>query len=357
MNDRQANTRLLDTIAHRPVDRAPIWIMRQAGRYLPEYRHVREKAGDFLTLCKTPELACEVTLQPIDRYPLDAAIIFSDILTIPDAMGLGLDFAENQGPFFKRPVRDEKQAAALQLPSSEDLNYVMEAIRLVCQELDGRIPLIGFTGSPWTLASYMVEGKGAHNFSLVKKMMLEHSDIFKDMLELLATAGGLYLAAQVKAGCQCVMVFDSWGGVLSSEHYLEYSLAPMKKLITVFKEQGCADVPIILFTKGGGLWLEAIADTKCQVIGLDWTVSLSEAKRRVGKQVALQGNLDPAILLASKQTVITETRKVLDDFDGKSGHIFNLGHGIYPSTDPDNLQVLIETVHNYCDQRGESRPE
>ncbi|MBC6414578.1 MAG: uroporphyrinogen decarboxylase [Chromatiales bacterium] len=357
MGNKQPNTRLLDAIAHRPVDRTPVWIMRQAGRYLPEYRRVRKKAGDFLTLCKTPELACEVTLQPVERYSLDAAIIFSDILTIPDAMGLGLDFAENQGPFFNHPIRSEKQAAALNLPDGETLDYVAEAVRLVCRALDGRIPLIGFTGSPWTLATYMVEGKGAHNFSLVKKMMLDYPDIFKSMLELLATAGGLYLASQAKAGCRCVMVFDSWGGVLTSEHYLQYSLTPMKKLITVFKDQGYSDVPIILFTKGGGLWLEAIAKTGCQAIGLDWTVNIGEAKHRVGKHVALQGNLDPAILLASKQAVITETRRVLRAFGGDSGHIFNLGHGIYPSTNPDHLQVLIETVQNYSSGHNENTAE
>ncbi|MXX98860.1 MAG: uroporphyrinogen decarboxylase [Gammaproteobacteria bacterium] len=341
------NTRLLDAIDHRSVDRPPVWIMRQAGRYLPEYRRLRKKAGDFLTLCKTPGLACDVTLQPVERYPLDAAIIFSDILTIPDAMGLGLDFEENRGPFFKRPIRDEKQVAALRLPDEEDLNYVMEAIHLVCQRLDGRIPLIGFTGSPWTMATYMVEGRGTHNFSLVKKMMLDRPDMFKDMLDLLATAGGFYLAAQVKAGCRCVMIFDSWGGVLTSEHYLEYSLAPMQKLMTVFNEQGGCDTPIILFTKGGGMWLEAMARTGCAALGLDWTINIGEAKRRVGQQVALQGNLDPCILLASAQTVKREVRKVLDSFGGGVGHIFNLGHGIYPSTDPENLHVLIETVHNY----------
>ena len=342
-----ANTRLLDAIARRSIDRPPVWIMRQAGRYLPEYRRLRKKAGDFLTLCKTPGLACDVTLQPVERYPLDAAIIFSDILTIPDAMGLGLDFEENRGPFFKRPIRDEKQVAALRLPDEEDLNYVMEAIHLVCQRLDGRIPLIGFTGSPWTMATYMVEGRGTHNFSLVKKMMLDRPDMFKHMLDLLATAGGFYLASQVKAGCRCVMVFDSWGGVLTSEHYLEYSLAPMQKLMTVFNEQGGSDTPIILFTKGGGMWLEAMARTGCEVLGLDWTINIGEAKRRVGQQVALQGNLDPCILLASAQTVKREVRKVLDSFGGGVGHIFNLGHGIYPSTDPENLHVLLETVHNY----------
>ena len=354
MTKELVNTRLLDAICHRAVDRTPIWIMRQAGRYLPEYRRVREKAGDFLTLCKTPELACEVTLQPVERYPLDAAIIFSDILTIPDAMGLGLDFEENRGPFFKHPIRNEKQVAELRAPKDEDLNYVMEAIHLVCQALGGRIPLIGFTGSPWTLATYMVEGRGSHNFSLVKKMMLDHSSLFKGMLDLLATAGASYLASQVKAGCQCVMIFDSWGGVLAHDHYLEYSLAPMQKLMTVFKDQGCADVPVILFTKGGSIWLEKMAETGCEVIGLDWMVNLGEAKRRVGKQVALQGNLDPSILLASEQVVRAEVRKVLDAFGDGPGHIFNLGHGIYPSTKPENLQVLIETVHDYFSEHNTS---
>lgn len=347
MTREPVNTRLLDAIAHRDVDRTPVWIMRQAGRYLPEYRRVRVKAGEFLTLCKTPELACEVTLQPVERYPLDAAIIFSDILTIPDAMGLGLDFEDGQGPFFKHPIRSEKQLAELRLPDNEDLNYVMEAIRLVCRALGGRIPLIGFTGSPWTLATYMIEGKGSHNFSLVKKMMLEHSGLFEGMLDLLATAGASYLASQAKAGCQCVMIFDSWGGVLAHEHYLKYSLAPMQKLMTVFREQGCADVPVILFTKGGGVWLEAIAETGCEVIGLDWTINIGDARRRVGEQVALQGNLDPSILLTSEQVVRNEVRKVLDAYGKGSGHIFNLGHGIYPSTKPENLQALIETVHDY----------
>ena len=347
MTKAHANTRFLDTIARRAVDRTPVWIMRQAGRYLPEYRRVREKAGHFLNLCKTPELACEVTLQPVERYPLDAAIIFSDILTIPDAMGLGLDFEEGRGPFFKHPIRNEKQADKLRIPDDEDLHYVMEAISMVCRELDGRIPLIGFTGSPWTLATYMIEGRGTQSFALVKKMMLDYTASFKRMLDLLATAAASYLAAQAKAGCQCVMIFDSWGGVLAHRHYLEYSLAPMQKLITAFKNQGCSDVPVILFTKGGGLWLEKMAETGCNVIGLDWMVNIGEAKRRVGRQVALQGNLDPSILLASEQAVRNEVLKVLDDFGEGSGHIFNLGHGIYPATDPDNLQVLIETVHEY----------
>lgn len=341
-----ANTRLLDALAHRVVDRTPIWIMRQAGRYLPEYRRVRKQAGSFLTLCKTPELACEVSLQPVERYPLDAAIIFSDILTIPDAMGLGLGFKDNEGPFFEHPIQSDTQIKALRLPAEEDLEYVAHAIRLVHQALGGRIPIIGFSGSPWTLASYMIEGHGKHNFCTVKAMMLDYPDLFNRMLELLAVATGNYLAMQAKAGCACVMIFDSWGGVLNAEQYLKFSLAPMRKTIEVFTEQ-ISNIPVIVFTKGGGAWLEQIADSGCNAIGLDWTVHLGNARDRVGTQVALQGNLDPATLLASAPVLRAEVYKTLDAFGPGTGHIFNLGHGIHQATDPAKVQVLIDAVHDY----------
>lgn len=347
-----ANMRLLDALARRATDRPPIWIMRQAGRYLPEYRRVREQAGSFLNLCKTPELACQVSLQPVERYALDAAIIFSDILTIPDAMGLGLGFKDNEGPFFERPLQTRTQIDALQLPEPEALEYVAQAIRLVCQALDRRVPLIGFSGSPWTLASYMVEGHGRHQFCTVKTMMFNSPELFSKLLNLLAVAAGNYLAMQAKAGCACVMIFDSWGGVLSTEQYLKFSLAPMRKTMQVLAQQ-VADVPVIVFTKGGGAWLEQIAACGCAALGLDWTVHLGEAKARVGAQVALQGNLDPATLLACDSALRSEVRRTLDEFGRDGGHIFNLGHGIYPTTDPTKVQVLIEAVHDYFPSRRE----
>jgi len=339
-----ANDRLLRALRRLPVDATPVWLMRQAGRYLPEYRRVREQAGDFLTLCKTPELACEVSLQPLRRYPLDAAIVFSDILTIPDAMGLGLGFRENEGPFFARPLRDDAQIAALRAPDpAEDLAYVTETVRLVRRELDGRVPLIGFSGSPWTLAAYMVEGRSSRDFTEIKRLMFDRPECLEQLLAVLADSVTAYLVAQMDAGADCVMIFDTWGGVLSGGDYLRFSLEPVRRIVAALKQR--RDRPVILFTKGGGAWLEAMAATGCDALGLDWSAAIGDARRRVGDRVALQGNLDPAALLASEPTIRAETRKILDAFGPGPGHIFNLGHGVLRQTDPEKVAVLVDEVH------------
>ncbi len=339
-----ANDRLLRALCRLPVDATPVWLMRQAGRYLPEYRRVREQAGDFLTLCKTPELACEVSLQPLQRYPLDAAIVFSDILTIPDAMGLGLSFRENEGPCFARPVREQAQIAALRAPDpGQDLAYVMETIRLVRRELAGRVPLIGFSGSPWTLAAYMVEGRSSRDFPTIKRLMFDRPQWLERMLEVLTESVAAYLNAQVAAGADCVMIFDTWGGVLSGEGYRRFSLEPVRRVIAALRQHH--DRPVILFTKGGGAWLEDMAESGCDALGLDWTAAIGDAKRRVGGRVALQGNLDPAALLASDEAIRLEARRILDDFGPGAGHIFNLGHGVLQQTDPDKVAVLVDEVH------------
>ena len=338
------NDRLLRALRRRPVDATPVWLMRQAGRYLPEYRRVRERAGDFLTLCKTPELACEVSLQPIERYPLDAAIVFSDILTIPDAMGLGLGFRENEGPYFSLPARDEAQINALRAPvPGEDLSYVTETIRLVRRELAGRVPLIGFSGSPWTLAAYMVEGRASRDFAVIKQMMFDRPALLERLLDVLAESVAAYLDAQIEAGADCVMIFDTWGGVLSGDRYLRFSLAPARRAIAKLKSR--RDAPVILFTKGGGAWLEDMAAAGCDALGLDWTVNLADARRRVGAKVALQGNLDPVALFASEQVIRSETRRILQEFGAGPGHVFNLGHGVLQQTDPAKVAVLVDAVH------------
>jgi len=339
-----ANDRLLCALRRRPADATPVWMMRQAGRYLPEYRRVREQAGDFLTLCKTPELACEVSLQPLRRYPLDAAIVFSDILTIPDAMGLGLGFRENEGPFFARPLRDDAQIAALRAPDpAEHLGYVTETVRLVRRELDGRVPLIGFSGSPWTLAAYMVEGRSSRDFTEIKRLMFDRPECLEQLLAVLADSVTAYLVAQMDAGADCVMIFDTWGGVLSGGDYLRFSLEPVRRIVAALKQR--RDHPVILFTKGGGAWLEAMAGIGCDALGLDWTAAIGDARRRVGARVALQGNLDPAALLASEPTIRAETRKILDAFGAGPGHIFNLGHGVLRQTDPGKVAVMVDEVH------------
>jgi uroporphyrinogen decarboxylase len=341
------NDRLLRALLGEPVDRTPIWIMRQAGRYLPEYREVRAQAGDFLTLCTTPELACEVTLQPLRRFDLDAAIIFSDILTIPNAMGLGLYFSEGEGPRFERPLRTEAQVSALSVPDPEtELSYVMEAIRLTRRELDGRVPLIGFSGSPWTLACYMVEGGSSKEFALIKGLLFDRPQVMHRLLEILARAVAAYLNAQITAGAQAVMIFDTWGGVLSSRDYRLFSLSYMARIIADLQQENeDRRVPVILFTKGGGLWLEEMAETGCDAVGVDWTVDLGEARRRIGKKVALQGNMDPCALYASSLRVRQEVSDLLAAYGAGSGHVFNLGHGIHPSVDPEKVAVLVEAVH------------
>lgn len=341
------NDRLLRALLRQPVDKTPIWIMRQAGRYLPEYRATREKAGDFLTLCKTPELACEVTLQPLARFPLDAAILFSDILTIPDAMGLGLSLVEKQGPRFAHPLRDKAAIDKLGMPDPEsDLGYVMDAVRLIRRELAGSVPLIGFSGSPWTLATYMVEGASSKEFSLVKGMMYNDPKLMHQLLSTVADSVASYLNAQIAAGVQAVMLFDTWGGILTKPTYLEFSLAYMQRIIDQLQRQVEGNpIPLIVFTKGASLWLEEIADTGCDAVGLDWTINIADARRRIGERVALQGNLDPTVLYASAEVVREQAAKVISGFGQGNGHVFNLGHGIHPTIDPDNVAALVDAVH------------
>ena len=349
-NEHTNNRRFIRAALRQPTDTVPVWIMRQAGRYLPEYRAVRKRAGSFLSLCKTPELACEVTLQPVTRFPLDAAIIFSDILIVPEAVGMELHFKENHGPSFPQPLRSKKDITSLHAPDIGQLNYLMEAINMVQRELNGRVPLIGFAGSPWTLASYMVEGGGG-SFRNIKRLMLDHPDLLLRLLDLLADAVADCLNAQIDAGVDCVMVFDSWGGVLNTTHYRNYSLAPLRKVAKRLtdKRPGEKDnekvIPSILFTRGGGCWLEDMADSGYDVLGLDWLCDLGEARQRVGDRVALQGNLDPAALYAKPAALREEVRRIINSYGANAGHIFNLGHGIEPQTDPEQVAVLVDTVH------------
>jgi uroporphyrinogen decarboxylase len=346
------NDRLIRALLRQPVDRTPVWIMRQAGRYLPEYRATRARAGSFMKLCQTPELACEVTLQPLARFPLDAAILFSDILTIPDAMGLGLYFTEGEGPKFERPLRDERAIAALAKPDPEvELRYVMDAVRLIRHELAGKVPLIGFAGSPWTLATYMIEGASSREFALAKGMMREQPAALHALLSTLAATVADYLNAQIRAGVQAVMIFDTWGGALNTREYLDCSLHYMQRIVGLLTRTHLGQrIPVILFTKGGGEWLEQITASGCDAIGLDWTVSLQSARERTRDQVALQGNLDPEILHAPAETVVAATEKVLADYGHGHGHVFNLGHGIQPDVNPEKLASLIATVHNSSPQ-------
>ncbi len=341
------NDRFLRALLREPVDMTPVWMMRQAGRYLPEYRATRARAGSFMDLCRNPELACEVTLQPLERYPLDAAILFSDILTVPDAMGLGLYFTEGEGPHFERPVTDEAAVAALGLPDmTSDLGYVMDAVRTIRRELDGRVPLIGFSGSPWTLATYMVEGGGTKNFSKVKGMLFDRPDLMHQLLSKVARAVTDYLNAQIEAGAQAVMIFDTWGGVLTPQHYQHFSLDYMRQILQgLTREADGRRIPTILFTKGGSLWLESMADSGCDALGIDWTLSMADARRRVGERVALQGNLDPCTLYASAERIREEVAQVLASYGQGTGHVFNLGHGIHPEIDPEHAGVFVEAVH------------
>jgi len=342
------NDRFLRALQRQPVDVTPVWMMRQAGRYLPEYRQSRARAKDFLTLCQTPELACEVTLQPIARFPLDAAILFSDILTIPDAMGLGLYFSEGEGPRFERPVRNISQINNLGVPDpNEALRYVMDAVSLIRGELAGKVPLIGFSGSPWTLATYMVEGGSTKNFRHVKGLMFEQPKAMHTLLDTLAEAVTAYLNAQIAAGAQAVMVFDTWGGILSTRDYLAFSLDYMRKIVAgLTREYDGQRVPVILFTKEGNEWLEEIAATGCDAVGLDWKLPLSVARARVGDKVALQGNMDPCVLYASPERIRDEVASILASFGSGNGHVFNLGHGIHPQIDPEHVKVFIDAVHD-----------
>ena len=341
------NDRFLRALLRQPVDVTPVWMMRQAGRYLPEYRETRKKAGSFMDLCTNPDLACEVTLQPLERFPLDAAILFSDILTIPDAMGLGLYFEEGEGPRFKTPLRDEKQILALGVPDPEqELRYVMDAVRTIRRELHARVPLIGFSGSPWTLATYMVEGGSSKGFHTIKAMMYERPELLDRLLETVDAAVTLDLNAQRAAGAQAVMIFDTWGGALTPRDYCQFSLKPMERIIKSLKrENEGRKVPVILFTKNGGQWLEAMTDTGADALGLDWTTDLGDARRRVGGQVALPGNLDPSVHYASPPHIREQVARVLASFGQGNGHVFNLGHGIHPDVNPEHAGAMVEAVH------------
>ena len=346
------NDRFLRALQRQPVDRTPVWMMRQAGRYLPEYRATREQAGSFLDLCKNAELACEVTLQPLRRYPMDAAILFSDILTVPDALGLGLYFEEGEGPRFRKTVRSEADLAALNsIRAEDDLGYVMNAVRTIRRELNGSVPLIGFSGSPWTLATYMVEGGSSKDFGRVKAMAYDQPQLMHQLLALLADAVADYLAAQVTAGAQALQIFDTWGGALSSAGYGEFSLAYIQRIIERLpREAEGRPVPVIAFTKGGGQWLQDIAGCGAQAVGLDWTTDIGAARQLVGDRVALQGNMDPAMLLASPARIRKEVGSILAAFGEGSGHVFNLGHGITPGVNPDHVTAFVDAVQELSPQ-------
>jgi uroporphyrinogen decarboxylase len=341
------NDTLLRALLKQPVEYTPVWLMRQAGRYLAEYNATRARAGDFLSLCKNPGFATEVTLQPLARFPLDAAILFSDILTIPDAMGLGLYFSQGEGPMFEHPLREEKEIRALKIPDpGAELRYVMDAVAEIRKALDNRVPLIGFSGSPFTLACYMVEGRGGTEFREIKTMLYQRPELLHHILDVNAKAVTAYLNAQIESGAQIVMIFDTWGGALSHAAYKEFSLHYIQQIIAGLKrEHDGMRVPSIVFTKGGGLWLEAIADIGCDAVGLDWTIDIGDARRRVGDKVALQGNLDPSVLFASPEVIAAEVAKILASYGNGSGHVFNLGHGISQFTPPENAAALVEAVH------------
>ncbi|MFJ1268297.1 uroporphyrinogen decarboxylase [Legionella lytica] len=337
----------LRALRRQPVERTPLWMMRQAGRYLPEYRQTRAQAGDFLSLCKNPELACEVTLQPLRRYAMDAAILFSDILTIPDAMGLGLYFAEGEGPCFQHPLRDLEAIKKLHVPETTDsLAYVMNAVRLIRKEMPQELPLIGFAGSPWTLACYMVEGQSTRDFKRILKLIYTESEAAHLLLQKLTLSVADYLGEQIKAGVNAVMLFDTWGGILTPENYQSFSLAYMQQIIQQLKANH-PDIPVILFTKGGGQWLEYMTATGCDALGVDWTCDLGQARRRVGDKVALQGNLDPSVLLSSEKCIREQVQKVLASYGHGTGHVFNLGHGITPDVPPEHVAAMVEAVHEF----------
>ena len=341
------NDTLIRALLRQPTPYTPLWIMRQAGRYLPEYNKTRARAGSFMDLCRNPALATEVTLQPLARFPLDAAILFSDILTIPDAMGLGLQFVEGEGPRFQRPLRDERAIRDLAVPDpTAELRYVMDAVVQIRKALAGSVPLIGFAGSPFTLACYMIEGRGGTEFLETKRMLYERPDLMHHLLDVNARAVTAYLDAQIEAGAQAVMLFDTWGGALSGEAFHEFSLRYMQKIFSgLRREQAGTRIPRVVFTKGGGQWLESISEIGADAVGLDWTVDIAKARTRVGDRVALQGNMDPAVLFAKPDAIRREANKVLAGYGHGSGHVFNLGHGISQFTPPENVAALVEAVH------------
>lgn len=347
MNFQLKNDTFLRALLRQPTAYTPVWMMRQAGRYLPEYCETRKRAGSFLSLCKNTDMATEVTLQPLERFPLDAAILFSDILTVPDAMGLGLYFAEGEGPKFKHPLHTEAAIRALHVPDiGRDLKYVTDAVSEIRRALDGRVPLIGFSGSPWTLSCYMVEGGSSDDYARVKTLMYKEPKLMHHILAVTADAVTAYLNAQIEAGAQAVMIFDSWGGTLSHNAYHEFSLPYMQRIVEgLIKEKDGLRIPNIVFTKGGGLWLESIARIGCDAVGLDWTMDIGIARQKVGDKVALQGNLDPAVLFSTPEVIRHETERVLASYGFGSGHVFNLGHGISQFTSPDNAAALVQAVH------------
>ncbi len=343
------NDTFIKALLKQPTDYTPIWMMRQAGRYLPEYRKVREEAGSFMAVCTNPELACEVTLQPLRRFDFDAAILFSDILTIPDAMGLGLYFTEGEGPKFKNPLRTAADIEKLPIPDPEiELRYVMDAVRLIRKNLNGSVPLIGFSGSPWTLATYMIEGGSSKNFAKVKALMYNDPALMHQLLDKLAQSVAAYLNAQIAAGAQAVMLFDTWGGMLSGDDYKEFSLHYAQQVRSLLKtEIDGQRIPTILFTKGGGLWLEEMAATGYDALGLDWQTDIHQARARVGDKVALQGNLDPMALYAKPEIITEKVKTILQKYGNGSGHVFNLGHGILPDINPEHVKAMVDAVHEY----------
>jgi uroporphyrinogen decarboxylase len=346
------NDRFLRALMRQSVDRTPVWMMRQAGRYLPEYRATREQAGSFLDLCKNEELACEVTLQPLRRYPMDAAILFSDILTVPDALGLGLYFEEGEGPRFRKTVRSEADLAALNtIKADDDLAYVMRAVSTIRRELNGSVPLIGFSGSPWTLATYMVEGGSSKDFAHIKTMAYDKPQLMHQLLTVLADAVADYLTAQVHAGAQALQIFDTWGGSLSAAGYQEFSLDYMRRIISRLpREADGREVPVIVFTKGGGQWLNTIASCGAQAVGIDWTTDIGGARQKIGDRVALQGNMDPSMLFASPERIRSEVGTILASYGHGSGHVFNLGHGITPGVNPDHVTAFVDAVQELSPQ-------
>lgn len=346
------NDLLIRALLRQPTPRTPVWIMRQAGRYLPEYRAIREKAGDFMSLCSNPELACEVTLQPLRRFKLDAAILFSDILTIPNAMGLGLYFITGEGPKFERPISSESDVRNLPSPDvGESLGYVFDAVALIRRELNGDVPLIGFAGSPWTVGTYMVEGGSSREFPKIKGMAKDNPELLEQMLNTVANTTINYLNAQIDSGAQAVMIFDTWGAALDRDDYLRFSLAPMQKILDgLQREKYGSTIPVILFTKGAGSMLEDMANTGCDALGVDWTTDLSDARQYVSDKVALQGNLNPATLRESPEIIEQGVADVLASYGKGPGHVFNLGHGITPDIDPEHLGALVDAVHKLSPQ-------
>lgn len=343
------NDRLLKALMRQPVDKTPVWLMRQAGRYLPEYQQVRKQAGDFMTLCRTPELACEVTLQPLRRFSLDAAILFSDILTIPDAMGLGLYFEENHGPKFERPLTTVSAIEKLpEIDVETELAYVNDAVRLIKQELDNTLPLIGFSGSPWTLASYMIEGGSSKDFRRIKQFLYDQPQALHLLLSKLSSSIADYLNAQINAGVNAVMLFDTWGGVLTTRDYQQFSLQYMQEIIAkLHREKEGEPIPVVVFTKNGGQWLETIANSGCDAVGIDWTTDIGQARQRIGHKVALQGNLDPMLMHCSAERISEEVKTILEAYGSGPGHVFNLGHGITPQVPVENVTALVDAVHQY----------